>query len=108
MYIIFEDDRDPAARFEGLLRKAFGNCEKWGDPWGYAAQDCYHNFVPTPNLRGKKALSVALCQLIIRNSDFEKKDEFIELEESIWSADTQEEIIEIIDKSIALAKLIEE
>lgn len=34
MDILFEDHQDPAFRFEGLLRAAFGNCEKYGDPWG--------------------------------------------------------------------------
>ncbi len=74
MFVLFDDHDDISFRYEGLARAAFNNCDKYGDPWGYTAQDFYSNFVPKPNLKGKRALSVILCKLIIDKSiNFLKK-----------------------------------
>jgi len=52
---LFDDHHDPAFRYESLARESFNNCGKWGDPWGFAAQDFYSEFVNEPTTeRGKK------------------------------------------------------
>lgn len=100
--ILFENEQSPAMRYEGLARFAFDNCEKYGDPWGYCAQDRYANFVPTPNFEGKKALSTILSQLVIKYSSTSIFETLKELEENVWTANTQEDIRNIIDESIDL------
>lgn len=100
MYLIFEDHTHPAMRFESLLRAIFDNCGKYGDPWGYAAQDVYSNFVPSPKQKGQRALSTGLTKLIYDYKEHENIKTIIEIEESIWSAKTQEDIRKIIDDSI--------
>lgn len=100
MYLIFDGHTDPAFRFESLLRAIFDDCGKYGDPWGYAAQDVYNSFVPEPTLYGKRALSTGLTKLIYDNREHENIQTLIEHEDLIWSANTQEEIVKIIDDSI--------
>jgi hypothetical protein len=63
--INFKDDSNPAMRFEGLARAAFNNCMKFGDPFNYAAQEEFSNFIPAPNLKGKRILSTIFIKLII-------------------------------------------
>lgn len=100
MNFLNENDPDPGFRFEGLLRTIFDNCNKYGDPWGYAAQDVYNNFDPEPKLILKRALSVGLCKLIYDNREKGRIEELIVLEEKIWMSKSQNEIIDIIDDSI--------
>lgn len=98
---LFEDDPNPAMRYEGLARAVFNNCNKYGDPWGYAAQDRFTNFVP-PNLTGKRALSTILIKLISDNPKHELTPKLIEIEESIWTTNEQLKIIQIIDETIRI------
>jgi len=102
--MIHTDHLDPAFRFEGLARAAFNNCEKYGDPFNIAAQDIYSSFVPEPTLEGKKALSKILSKLIVDYSESQHKDPLLQLEEKIWIAKSQEQIIAIIDASIYILK----
>lgn len=104
MFLIFDNHPDPGFRFESLLRAIFDDCGKYGDPWGYAAQDVYNDFVPEPTLTGKRALSTGLCKLIYDNKEHPEIKRIIELEDSIWPAKTQEEIVTIIDSSIEWLK----
>lgn len=105
--MIHTDHQDPGFRYEGLARAAFNNCRKYGDPFGIAAQDVYNNFVPTPNLDGKKALSKVLTKLIIDHSESEHKSALVALEENIWTSETQGEIINIVDLAIDILKKIQ-
>jgi hypothetical protein len=98
--ILFNDDYDIGMRYEGLARFAFDNCGKYDDPWGYCAQERYNSFVPTPSFTGKRALTTVIIKLIINNPDNEHTDKLKELEESVWQAETQESIIEIIPKKM--------
>jgi hypothetical protein len=100
--ILFENDHDPAMRYEGLARFAFDNCGKYGDPWGYCTQDKYANFVPTPKEEGKRALSTILSQLIMKYKDSPIFEILKELEENVWTASTQEDVRTIIDETIDL------
>jgi hypothetical protein len=99
MIIITGNESDPAFRYESLARFAFGNCYKYGDPWKCAKQEFYINFIP-PNIVGKRGLSRALCKLIFDYRDKTSLEELKKLEDSIWIAKTQDEIIDIIDKTI--------
>lgn len=101
---IFDTDLDPGMRFESFLREAF-DCRKMQDPWAYAGQEEYNNFikVPTP-LRGKRALSTALIALILKHKDSEIVDKLKELEDKVWELETQDQAIEIIDEGIAVLK----
>lgn len=104
MEIMFQDSDNPAFRYEGLMRKIFNDCAKYGDYWGAAAQDFYINYSPIPSLKGKRALSRALLKVIFENMLDSKK--LIELEERVWNAKEQididnivYEVIEIYNKS---------
>lgn len=89
-------------KYEELARKAFDNCSKYGDPFKYAAQERYDNFVPVPTLLGKRMLSTILIKLIISNQNRQEVRQFIELENKVWISETQSEIIKVIDKAISL------
>jgi hypothetical protein len=102
---IFQEDHDPGMRFEGLLRAIF-NCDKAADPWGYAQQEVYADFVPEPQLNGKRALSTGFIKLICDNPNFVKVKSLIELENKIWESKTQEEISGIIEIASELIKEI--
>jgi len=106
--ILFGNDHNPAMRFEGLARAAFNDCGKWNDPFGYAAQDRYVNFVPSPNLIGKRALSTIFIKLIIDNTQSPFIERLKELEDLIWATETQSEIIKIIDEGITILNKIRE
>lgn len=104
--MIHTDHNDPAFRYEGLACAVFDNCEKYGDPFGIAAQDVFRSFVPTPTLEGKKALSKILSKMITDHSESEHKEELIALEETIWGLETQEGAIKVIDSAIEVLKRI--
>lgn len=105
--MIHTDGHDPGFRYEGLARAAFDNCGKYGDPFGIAAQDVYNSFVPEPTLNGRKALSKVISKIITDNSQSEHKDALVQLEEDVWTAETQKEIITIIDKGIEILTQIQ-
>jgi hypothetical protein len=90
---------DPAMKYEELAKKAFDNCQKYGDPFQYAAQERYVNFVPVPKLLGKRMLSTVLIKLIISNQGKAVSKDFINLEEKVWTSKTQEDIISIIEEA---------
>lgn len=103
--MIYEKNNiNPAFKYEGLARAAFNNCGKYGDPWGYAAQDVFSNFVPEPNQRGRRALSTIIIKIIIDNSDKKETEDLKKLEEQVWSATNQRQIIDIIDNAIKVAE----
>ena len=88
-------------RYEGLARYAFDNCQKYGDPWSYCAQDRYVNFVREPNLVGKRALPTILIKLILNNPDNEYTHRLKELEENVWEINSQKDVVTIVDECIA-------
>ncbi|MEQ8684228.1 MAG: hypothetical protein RIF36_00415 [Imperialibacter sp.] len=106
-YAIFIDDDDPAFRYEGLVRAAFDNCGKYGDPFKYAAQEVYDNFVGEITLRGRRALSTALIKLIVDNPENKAIDGLKSLENDVWEAKEQQDIIKIIDEAIEILKRLE-
>ena len=93
---------DPAFRFEDLARYAFDNCPKYGDPWGYAAQEVYINFVPNIEQKGQRILSTILNKLIYDNRNNRTCEELKKVENLIWSANSQSDAIAIISKTIDL------
>jgi len=102
IHMTISDNLDPSVLYEDLARAAFNNCKKWGDPWKYAAQEVYTRFVPEPDLRGKRALSTILIKLIIDNSESNHVKQLQSLEDQVWEASSQEQIIKIIKKAIDL------
>lgn len=103
--LIFDNDNDPAMRYESLARAAFDDCGKYGDPWGYAAQDRYAVFTREPiGIDGKRALSTILIKLVVDNDGTEYTNKFKTLEENVWGITTQSQAIEIIDNACELYK----
>jgi hypothetical protein len=100
--IRFSNDLNPAMRFEWLSRFVFNNCDKWGDPWNYSAQERFVNFVPKPNLTVKRALSTILIKIILDNMNATSLEKLRNLENQVWESSTQREIIKIIDQTIQL------
>lgn len=98
MYIT--DNIDPAFRYEDLARFAFDNCLKYGDPWNYAAQEVYANFMKNIDLKGKRILSTILNKLIFDNRNKAIYKDLIKIEEVIWTINLQEDAIAVIDKTI--------
>ncbi|MGS2741055.1 hypothetical protein [Sinomicrobium sp. M5D2P17] len=105
--MIHTDDTDPGFRYEGLARAAFNNCKKYNDPFKIAAQEIYGDFVPVPNLDGKKALSKVLVKIIIDYPETKYQDDLLQLEENIWVSKTQDDIIAIIDSTIDILGIIQ-
>lgn len=99
MISLFGNHRDPAFRWEGLVRSIY-NCGKYGDPNGYAAQDFFSNFVEEPNRKAKIALAHIVSKL---REEFPENEELEELSEQANSFETQTEAIDIIDKLIGMA-----
>ena len=91
---------DPGFRYEALARVAFDNCLKSKDPWGYASQGVYNNFVNGVDLKGKRILSTILNKLIYDYKDKNISNMLKEIEESIWAASTQQDAIKIINETI--------
>lgn len=102
MYITNSDNIDPAFRYEALARFAFDNCSKYGDPWHYAAQEVYANFIPVIELKGRRILSAILNKLIFDNKNSKTCNDLIDIENSIWTATSQQDAIKIIDKTIGV------
>ncbi len=101
-------NHDPAMRYEDLARAAFNNCKKYGDPFGYAAQERYNNFVPKPNIIGKRTLSTVFIKLILDNLNSPYINDLKKLEDLVWESETQSEVIDIIDKGIEIVNKIED
>ena len=99
--MIHTDSHDPAFRYEGLLREAF-QCGKAQDPFGNAKQEVFSNFVDTITLDGRRALSSAFIKLILDYPEY--KEDFIKLDNRVWVASSQSEIIDIIDMGIVILK----
>ncbi len=101
------DNVDPGFRFESLARIAFDNCLKSRDPWGYASQDVYNNFVSSFNLKGKRILATILTKLIYDFKDKSICNKLIIIEDSIWSASTQRDVVNIIESTIKVLESID-
>jgi|JI7StandDraft_1071085.scaffolds.fasta_scaffold95004_3 hypothetical protein len=99
------NNSDPAFRYEDLARFAFDNCNKYGDPWRYASQEVYTNFISGIDLKGQRILSTILSILIYNNRGNSKIcEKLIQIENSIWTATTQLDAIKIIDDTISIFK----
>lgn len=100
--MIHTNEDNPAFRYEGLLREAF-QCAKEQDPFGYAKQEVFdHNFVTSITLLGKRALSTAFIKLVLDHPNY--KEKFRELDDRVWRASSQSDIIDIIDDGISILK----
>jgi hypothetical protein len=95
-YILSDNHPYPSMKFEGLARAAFDNCDKYGDPFGIAHQEIFGFEGPehqTPTTRFRRALVLVLVKLVIRYPD---NDQLKELEKRAWTANSQEEVSDII------------
>jgi len=101
MYIT-DDGIDPATKFEDLARFAF-DCRKREDPWGYAGQDVFNQtFVRQVNIEGMRILSTILIALILKYKNSKIVENFIEIEDSIWSVSEQKDVNQIVMRTIRL------
>lgn len=103
-----EYDDDPAIRYEYIACAAF-KCRYYDDPFQYASQTVFNiNFEKDDNgndgikFKGKRALSTVLIKLIIDSSSQEQRDAYRGLEDKVWNAKSQEDIIIIIDEAIEI------
>ena len=105
---MINDDMQIHMRYEGLIRSVFGNVSKYGDPWGYAAQDRFSQFVQEPTgLDGKRALSTVVIKMILdHKTNKPLVDELRKLEDRVWDLKKQSESIKLIDELIEVAKRI--
>ena len=97
MYFI--DQNDPAFRFEELARYVFDS-RKRQNPWGYAAQELYDT-VQEVDLRGKRILSTVINVLIYKNRENSNVRQLVDIVESVWSAQSQHDVIGIINRTIS-------
>jgi hypothetical protein len=104
--IIHEENTNPAFRFKGLVRSVFGKCSKNGDPWAYAAQDHYTQFMPEPpTLYAKRALPTVVIKMIIdHKANKAIVDKLKILEDQVWDLKNQKGSIALIDKLIDTAR----
>lgn len=89
-------------RYEGLARAAFGNCSKGHDLWGYTSQDRYVNSIFAVGLEIKRMLSTVLIKLIVDHATHPSASRLKELEDRVWEAKEQSDIVEIVDEAIAI------
>jgi hypothetical protein len=95
-YIMFDNDHNPAMRFEGLARAAFDNCNKYGGPFSIAHQEVFGFKSPGYNEMTdefRRALILVLVKLVIR---YPENEAFKELEKRTWTASNPDEVDEII------------
>lgn len=104
---LFDNDHNPAMRYEGLARAAFDDCNKYGDPFNYAAQDRYDAFFcPEPTEMGKRALSTIITKLVNDHQDHDSVQHLKDLDDVVWQASSQEDIVNIIDRGNELVSEI--
>lgn len=102
-FILFDDDPDPGMRYEGLARYAF-DCNAWGGPGNIAHQSVYNNlFVPETNKEGLQVLN-QIIDALINKFDGDKKNEFIELKNSLSNGMGQLTAIRLINLLIKIIK----
>jgi hypothetical protein len=102
-YIPYDDDKDPAMRYEGLARYAF-DCESYGGPNNIAHQSVYNfYFVPELKKEGINILTMIIDALITKSS-YEKKHEFEEIKSSLPDRMKQNSAINLIDYLIKIIK----
>ncbi len=93
-------EREVDMLFEELAKAVF-KCDRGGDPWGYANAEVYDLFVSDPiQLEGKRALSNILIKLILDCKNSTNIEIYKELDDKIWMATSQDEIIEIINETV--------
>jgi hypothetical protein len=101
IYTYDDNPKNIAARFEGLACAVF-KCKRGKDPLRIANQSIYINHLAVkPDLNGKRALSAVLIKMIFDNPT---DQHIIELENDVWEALTESEIIRILDLAFEKAQ----
>jgi hypothetical protein len=98
-YILFDNDHNPAMRFEGLARAAFDDCNKYGGPFSIAHQEVFGFKSPDYNEmtdQFRRALILVLVKLVIR---YPENETLKELEKRAWTANTPDKVDEIIQSA---------
>jgi hypothetical protein len=98
-YVLFDNDHNPAMRFEGLARAAFDDCNKYGGPFEIANQEIFRFKGPGYDEIAdefRRALVLVLVKLVIR---YPHNGTFKELEKRAWTVKTPDEVDEIIQSA---------
>lgn len=96
-YIPWENDWEPAMRYEGIAMYTF-NCTRGNDPYDGIADAGFFdgNFIPTLTADGLNAMNCILEKLIT-DSKNDKKQIFDEIKKSLSIGMEQEKSIELLD-----------
>ena len=81
----------------------YNDCDKHGDPFGYAAQEFFTNFVEAPNKKGKAGLTHIVSKVIEDFPDSEYEEELEDILDRAINVETQREVIDIVDELIQIA-----
>lgn len=94
-------DHDPAFTYENLVRAAFDNCRKYEDPFGLAHQELYGQALAEPIGHDIKfGISIALRKVSHQFRDNEERsNQLMELDQSVWSANSQDDIINVLESA---------
>ena len=95
------NNHDPAMRYESLARAVF-DCDRWGGPDNCAIASVFDSsFVPIPNDRGKRIMTLIVDQIIQdgKYSD-ESVDLLLDMRNRLNSSTEQGQVIDVIDELI--------
>lgn len=109
--VLVDDHTDIAMKYEYLIRAAFDCNSKYCDPFSYAAQDQYSNFVYEDSPRffkGQRSLTTALTVIVYRFQENKAVvDKLKGLIDQVWESKTQKEIIEVLNEAIEIGKSLD-
>lgn len=89
-------DESIELQFEMLADFAF-NCDRGDDPWNTTKDSILEHGIPSESL--KRNINRILIKLILDNKTNSKVNKFLELEERLWDASSQE-ISVIVEETI--------
>jgi hypothetical protein len=92
-------------KYEMLIRRAFDNCGRWGDPLKLANADTYDGAIIEQKHRLKFGVSYAI-QKLMADSEEDLYDALSELNDQIWEAGDQQEVNRIINRAHEIADVI--
>ena len=103
IYILNENDQEPAMRYEGLARHAF-NCDRGGGPNNIADAGVFDSeFIPSITKDGLLIMN-QIIEALIYKANNEIAKELREIKSSLSEKIEQENGIELIDYIIKIIK----
>lgn len=101
-------DSSPGDAFEDLSGAVFGATEKWGDPWGYSAQEEFYSILFNKDLdsvealKAKRKFSTVIIKMIFDNIDTKHVEKLKRLEDQVWEDMTRDNAQNILKNLVKI------